>query len=154
MQPIHETTRKLVIALGLALILALSVPVARPAFARETFAREALLVHIVSVGRIVDDGQAVRVHVLVRCALPGVQVLEAFIYVVQDGRQSNFAGLPVTCGPRPRIQLLTVRVSALDFSFQRGTAQASAFILLLDPVTQQTVSAGDSRALTLLGNRR
>jgi hypothetical protein len=138
------TSRKALLALCLALVLAFSVPAARPALAHQ-----ALTVHILRVGKVLDGGLAVRVHVLAKCTLQGMEVLEAFVYVGQDGHQSNFAGLPVSCGTRPRVQVLTVRVSALDFTFHKGRATASAFVLVVDPVTRQTQSAGDTGPLWL-----
>ena len=76
---------------------------------------------------LVDGGAAVIVEVSVACS-PGSEVLEAFVYVVQDDNTSQFAGIPVVCDGT--LHTYTVRVRALDFVFRKGKARASAYILL------------------------
>ena len=55
---------------------------------------------------LVDAGAGVLVRVTVSCA-GGSDVLEAFVYVTQDGQQSRFTPISIRCGgqlppPRPR----------------------------------------------------
>jgi hypothetical protein len=126
-------------SLWLALLLAWS-----PALARED-----LTATVRPAGRLVNGSQSVEVQVRVRCALEGVEVLEAFVYVVQDGNQSSFAGLPVTCGRKSGMQVFKVTVSAFDFPFHRGAARATVFILTEDPLTHETISADVSEPLKL-----
>jgi hypothetical protein len=77
---------------------------------------------------LVDDGAAVIVSVTVSCA-GGSDVLEAFVYVTQDGQQSRFTPLAVRCGGRARTY--EVRVPAPDgTTFHAGAASASAFVLV------------------------
>jgi hypothetical protein len=77
---------------------------------------------------LVDDGAAVLVSVTVSCA-GGSDVLEAFIYVTQDGQQSAFTPIPIRCGGRAR--RYTVRVPAPEGTvFHAGAAQASGYVLV------------------------
>jgi hypothetical protein len=75
------------------------------------------------------SSQAVSLKVSVRCP-SGAEVLEAFVYIVQDGNQSQFAGIPVVCDGST--QRFTVTVNAFpETPFHVGPAQASGFVLLL-----------------------
>lgn len=77
---------------------------------------------------LVDDGAGVLVGVAVSCA-GGSGVLEAFVYVTQDGQQSVFTPIPVRCGGRARTY--TVRVPAPEgTAFHAGTASASGYVLV------------------------
>ena len=76
---------------------------------------------------MVDGGQAVDVQVAVTCPAGGV-VLEAFLYVTQQGNESDFAFFHPVCDGTPHS--LTVRAAALDFVFHRGKARLSALVLL------------------------
>jgi hypothetical protein len=77
---------------------------------------------------LVENGAAVVVNVTVSCA-GGSDVLEAFVYVTQDGQQSPFAGIPVRCGGKARTY--AVRVPAPEGTlFHTGTASASGFVLV------------------------
>ena len=58
----------------------------------------------------------------------GATVVEAFLYVVQDGNQSQFAALPVVCDGSPHE--FGVTVTTIDFVFSKGKAQVSSFVLL------------------------
>lgn len=94
---------------------------------------------------IVEGGAAVLVTLTVRCA-GGSDVLEAFVYVSQEGQQSPFTPIQVRCGGKARTYV--VRVPAPEgTTFQAGTAQASGFILVekKDVVT----STSPSQTLTL-----
>lgn len=94
---------------------------------------------------LVDGGTAVLVDVTVRCA-GGSDVLEAFVYVTQDGQQSQFVPIPVRCGGRARTY--TVRVPAPEgTTFHAGTASASGFVLV--DKKGNVTSASPSQALTI-----
>src|SRR5687767_9510850 len=78
-------------------------------------------------GKIIAGGQAVRLKVTASCP-SGEDVLEAFVYVTQDGNQSRFAPVPVVCdGDSHRYN---VRVEAQDFVFHPGPARASGYLLV------------------------
>ena len=83
-----------------------------------------------TVGRkatIVAEGQRARLEVTASCP-SGDEVLEAFVYVNQDGRSTQPAGIGLACDGEPH--LATVETAALDFELRRGKASASGFILL------------------------
>lgn len=74
-----------------------------------------------------DGGAAVVVDVTVSCA-GGSDVLEAFVYVTQDGQQSRSVPIPVRCGGRARTY--SVRVPAPEGTmFHAGAASASGYVL-------------------------
>jgi hypothetical protein len=94
---------------------------------------------------LVDQGQAVVVDVQAACDA-GLEVLEAFASVSQEGVASDFGFFtPVCDGKKHRFQ---VRVLAFEGSaFRTGDAFASAFVLVLDPGTGETAQAQDSRRI-------
>ena len=118
-------------------------------FASPAYAKESLSVDIGKNATLVEGGQAVELKVKTVCAIEGFIVLEAFVYVTQNGNQSQFAGLPVSCSDSHRPLKSTIRVPALDFLFQEGEANASAFILLIDPITGDTLSTGSSEVIQI-----
>jgi hypothetical protein len=90
-------------------------------------AQETLAIEVAKKARLLDGGQAVALQVAVTCPQGG-EVLEAFVYVTQDGNESQFAFLQPICDGTPH--LFTVRVEALDFLFHRGKARVSGYLLL------------------------
>jgi hypothetical protein len=102
------------------LLVALS---AAPAAAQATLA-----VEIGKKAALVDGGRAVDVQVTVTCPA-GEEVLEAFLYVTQDGNESQFAPFQPVCDGDPHS--FTVRAQAFDdVLFHRGKARVSAYVLL------------------------
>ncbi len=119
-------------------LLASVAPVsgAPPASVQASIAPEATLV---------DAGAGVLVRVTVSCA-GGSDVLEAFVYVTQDGQQSRFTPIPVRC--RGRARTYTVRVPAPDGTvFHVGTASASGYVLV--DKHGNVTSASPSQTLTI-----
>lgn len=112
-------------------------------------AKQSLSVDIGKTATLVDGGQAVELKVKTVCAIEGFEVLEAFVYVTQNGNTSQFAPIPVSCSNIPRPQKATVRVPALDFLFQEGEANASGFILLIDPIGGDTVSTSPTQVIQI-----
>jgi hypothetical protein len=96
--------------------------VAPPAQAQGT-----LSVEIGKRAALVDGGQAVDVQVMVTCPA-GAEVLEAFLYVTQEGNESDFAFFQPLCDGTAHP--FTVRAQAVDAVFHRGKARVSAYILL------------------------
>ncbi len=92
-------------------------------------------------------GAAVTVSGKLRCPA-GYQVLEAFIYVVQDQNSSQFAALPVTCNGKLRAFRVTVQAYP-DSAFRAGPATTSGYLLLLDPASGGTVSTSPTGSITL-----
>ena len=111
--------KTLLVVVTLALALA-------PATARSA-PRSAFAAEIEKKATLVEGGAAVLVRIAVTCPA-GSEVLESFVYVVQDGNTSNFAPVPVACDSTSRTY--TVRVNATDFRFERGKARASGYVLL------------------------
>lgn len=136
--------RKFRIVLLLTLTLLVSAALASPAFGQES-----LSVDIGKTARLVDGGQAIELKIKTVCALGSFEVLEAFVYVTQNGNTSQFAGMPVSCADHPRPQKSTVTLSALDFLFQEGEANASAFILLIDPINGNTISTSPTQVIRI-----
>jgi hypothetical protein len=109
--------RILVVLIGLGALL----------LAPRAVAQEAPTVEIASTARLLQGGKAVAVQVTVTCPT-GETVLEAFLYVNQDGNQGNFASFQPTCDDSPHTFM--VRAQALGFRYHVGAAQVSAFVLL------------------------
>jgi hypothetical protein len=95
--------------------------------APQAAAQGTLAVKIASKATLVDGGQAVDVAVTVTCPAGGV-VLEAFLYVTQQGNESDFAFFQPVCDGTPHDFI--VRAQAVDFVFQRGKARVSTLLLL------------------------
>jgi hypothetical protein len=92
---------------------------------------------------LVEGGAAALVTVTVRCA-GGSNVLEAFIYVTQEGQQSSFTPIQVRCGGKARTYVVRVPAPG-GTTFKAGAAQASGFIL----VEKKDVVASTSPSQTL-----
>jgi hypothetical protein len=109
--------RILVVLIGLGALL----------LAPRATAQEAPAVEIAPTARLVKGGKAVAVQVTVTCEA-GAEVLEAFLYVNQDGNQGQFAFFQPICDGSP--DTFRVRAQAVGFRYHVGQAQASAFVLL------------------------
>ena len=109
--------RILVVLIGLGALL----------LAPRAAAQEAPVVDIAPTARLLQGGKAVAVQVTVTCPT-GAEVLEAFLYVNQDGNQGEFAFFHPTCDGSPHT--FTVRAQAVDFRYHVGQAQVSAYVLL------------------------
>jgi hypothetical protein len=112
-----RSLRILVVLIGLGALL-LAPPAA---------AQEAPVVEIAQTARLVQGGKAVAVQVTVTCPT-GAEVLEAFLYVNQDGNQGQFASFQPICDGSPHTFM--VRAQPIDFRYHAGQAQVSAFVLL------------------------
>lgn len=111
-------------------------------------AQETVTAQIAKKAVLVDDRLAVLVTVTATCTT-GSEVLEAFVYVVQDGVTSQFAGIPVVCDDAAHT--FTVRVAALDATFVPGRATASGYVL----ITTATGTASTSPTAEIrIGGRR
>ena len=111
--------RMLVVLIGLGALL----------LAPRAAAQEALAVEIAPTARVVKGGKAVAVQVTVTCPT-GAEVLEAFLYVNQDGNQGEFVLFQPTCDGSPHT--FAVLAQAVGFRYHAGQAQVSAFVLLTD----------------------
>ena len=110
-------------------------------------ARGGVTVELGQRATLIEGGQAVVVEVEASCS-PGSQVLEAFVYVVQDGYQSQFAGIPLRCTDQSRTYLVAVRAFP-DQPFHAGEAYASTYVLVQDRATGWTESGGANRTIEI-----
>jgi hypothetical protein len=107
---------------------------------------DAVEVSVKPSAELVGGGEAVTVEVRVRCD-PGLEVLEANLSVSQ-GDASGFTGFGgITCNGRRQTRFVTV--STFGALFAKGQAFASAFVLVIDPDTQETQQGQDSRSLRI-----
>jgi hypothetical protein len=109
--------RILVVLIGLGALLV----------APRAAAQEPLVVEIAPTARLLQGGKAVAVQVTVTCPT-GAEVLEAFLYVNQDGNQGQFASFRPVCDDIPHT--FTVRAQANGFRYHVGEAQVSGYVLL------------------------
>ena len=109
-------------------------------------ARGSVTVDIGKYAALVDAGQAVEIEVEVSCTA-SYKPLEAFVYVVQDGYTSQFAGIPVRCTNHVQKYVVVVRAFP-DSPFHAGEAYASAYLLVQSP-TGATVSGGDAHPIEI-----
>lgn len=97
-------------------------------------------VRVAPVGHLADDGNGATVLVRTVCNLEGYDVFEAFLYVNQDGRSTEFAGLPIACDGRHRTARVTTTVPEGEPPLHRGPASVSAYVLVGDGTHESTVS--------------
>ena len=96
---------------------------------------------------LIDAGQAVLVSVKARCPV-GYDVLEAFVYISQEGNESDFGFFGLTCNGKQ--QRFVVRLNTFDEArFHPGSAHASALVLVIDPKTDETLSDQDSQQVKI-----
>jgi hypothetical protein len=86
-----------------------------------------LAVEVDPTASLVKGGKTVAVPVTVTCPT-GTEVVEAFLYVTQNGNQTPFTSSQPICDGRPHT--LTVRAQAVGFRFRAGQAQVSGYVLL------------------------
>jgi hypothetical protein len=113
---------------------------------------DTVVVKVGPTAKVLDDGQALRVKVQVKCE-PPAEVLEALVTVHQDeGAAFGEAGITsVVCDGKKRTH--TVAVEALESTFGRGEAFVSAFVLVcLDAKCAETAQGQDSRVVRVVGS--
>ena len=103
---------------------------------------------LASTGAIVGAGEAANINVTVTCPKKH-EVLEAFVYITQDGHTSQFSGIPIRkCKDKPVTYSVHVRAFA-DSPFHQGVASASSFVLVHAP-DGSTISGGESQSITIV----
>lgn len=99
-------------------------------------------------GTISPGATEVLVPVTASCD-PGMELLEARISVSQEDQGVNGDG-PIGSFPCDgRRHAVIGRARTFDSQYHPGEAFASAFLLVIDPETQQTQSVGDTRVIRL-----
>ena len=129
----------------LTLLLAAVLPLlaVMPASAAPT---QAITVSVESIAVASADGTSLTVRLTVSCPA-NYTVLEAFLYVVQGGQQSNFVGIPLSCRPHGRQYTLTVPALG-GLTWSAGEASLSGYILLERKST--TLSASPAASLQIV----
>ncbi len=98
---------------------------------------------------LVGAGEAATIEVTVTCPKKH-DVLEAFVYITQDGYTSQFAGIGIgKCRGKPVTHLVTVRAFE-DSPFHRGEASASSYVVVYTPDHSDTISGGEFQPITIL----
>jgi len=110
--------RILVVLIGLGALL----------LAPRAAAQEALAVEIAPTARLIQGGKAVAVQVTVTCPT-GAEVLEAFLYVNQDGNQGQYASFQPVCDGTPHTFMVRAH-AGFGFRYHVGEATVSGYVLL------------------------
>jgi hypothetical protein len=113
-------------------------------------AAQGVTVALKAKATLLEGGQAVEVKVRATCPT-GYTVLEAFVYIGQEGNESDFAAIPLACQDKQKPRDFVIRVPAFPDNppFHPGDATATAFVLIEDPATGGTLSGGDNRAIQI-----
>jgi hypothetical protein len=91
-----------------------------------------------------EAGNIAEINVTVTCPKKH-EVLEAFVYITQDGQTSQFSGIAVRkCKGKPIMYTVSVRAFE-DTPFRAGEASASSYILVCTADCTSTISGGSSR---------
>jgi hypothetical protein len=97
--------------------------------------------------RFDQGGVGVQIPVAGRCS-SGAEVLEAFIYVNQDGSSTEWGIIPLQCdGAWHRWVVL---VPKGEVPLHEGPATASAYALVTDPKTGETAQDSPTRNIVIL----
>ena len=97
---------------------------------------------------LLNGGQSAQISVTVECSPGNAEILEAFIYISQDGIQSNYTPIPVECRGGRNTYQVTVTANEGE-TFKSGEAHSSAYILIMHPKTGKTTSGQASGTITL-----
>jgi hypothetical protein len=126
---------------GVVRLMALAVLALNPTFATVS-AGETIAVKFKHNTTLVEDGQALRVMVQVRCA-PSRQPLGSLVYVIQEENTSAVAGVPITCDNHWHTQVVTA-TTFQDTPLYGGDAHGSTYMLLYDPDSSEMWQGQDS----------
>lgn len=111
-------------------------------------AAQTIVADIAPTATLVGEGEAVTLDVTVTCPKKH-DVLEAFVYVTQDGYTSQFAGIGIQkCKGKPITYTLTVR--PLEQPFHRGEATASSYVAVYNQDHTDTFSGGEFQPITII----
>jgi hypothetical protein len=111
--------------------------------------QETVTADVAPLATMVGAGEAADIEVTVTCPKKH-DVLEAFVYIMQDGHTSQFAGIAIgKCKGKPMTYTVRVR-SFLDTPFHPGEASASSYVLVYTPDRSETISGGESQSITIL----
>ena len=131
-----RSLRILIVLLGLAVLA--PVPAAT--------AQDGVAVEFAPTARILKGGKAVAVKGTATCPA-GAEILEAFLYVNQNGNQGVFAPFHPTCDGTSHS--FVVRAAPDGFRYRKGEASVSGYVLLTSGA-----SMSPSRTVTLRHGRK
>jgi hypothetical protein len=120
----HRKSRLLAAALALLVVSSAAASPPQPELALD----------IAKKATLGPGGQTVTVTVTATCP-EGREVLEAFVYVTQDGNETQFGFFSLTCDSTPHT--FVVELDAFDVTFHKGKARASGYLLL---TTDESIS--------------
>ena len=129
---------------GMAAVLLVSLALAAPAAARPA---DVVRVHLAPKAVLGTDGN---VAGSVRVSCPrGLHVLEAGVTLSQDDQALFGQGFidRITCDGKQR--WYRWRAFWFEQPFHTGTAYASAFVIVTDEASEDTVSGGDTRIVAV-----
>lgn len=112
-------------------------------------AEEIVTADLAQTATMTEGGGAADIEVTVTCPKKH-DVLEAFVYITQDGQTSQFAGIGIRKCKGKGITY-TVRVRAFEETpFHPGEASASSYVLVYTPDHSDTISGGEFQAISIL----
>jgi hypothetical protein len=132
--------------LTIALVIVAAVPAGLEA-AAPVQADEAL-VKLAKRAKLAVDGKSAQLKVRVQCP-SGWETLEGFVYISQNGSTSNNGALNPVCDNQIHTYFVWVTNMPDNPLFVEGQANASAYLLLIHPDTQETLSGQATRAIKL-----
>lgn len=127
-----------------ALVSASLLLAAAPAGARPA---DDVRVHLHRMAKVDPDGFVLG-RVKVACPA-GMEVLEALVTVSQDDQAIFGEGFIAAGECDGRRHRTTFGAQSYDAPFHAGEAYVSAYLLVVDPATDETLSAGDTRIIRL-----
>lgn len=111
-------------------------------------AQQTVIADLAPTATLVGEGEAATIDVTVTCPKKH-DVLEAFVYITQDGYTSQFAGIGIgKCRGKPVTYTVTVR--PLEQPFHRGEASASSYVVVYTPDHSDTISGGEFQPITII----
>ena len=116
--------------------------------APHAIAQQTVIADVAPTATLVGAGESADIQVTVTCPKKH-DVLEAFVYITQDGYTSQFAGLGIgKCKGKP--VTYTVRVHSLEQPFHRGEASASSYVAVYNQDHTDTISGGEFQPITII----
>lgn len=110
-------------------------------------AEEVVIADVAPTATLVGAGESADIQVTVTCP-KRLDVLEAFVYITQDGYTSQFAGIGIRkCKGKP--VTYTLRVHSLEQPFHPGEASASSYVLVYNQDQTDTISGGEFQPITI-----
>ncbi|MCA1670909.1 MAG: hypothetical protein LC799_01445 [Actinobacteria bacterium] len=128
------------------IVLALATVSAVLLLFNAAYAQGTVTADLASTAAMVGAGEAAKINVTVTCPKKH-EVLEAFVYITQDGHTSQFSAIPIRkCKDKPITYSVQVRAFE-DTPFHQGGASASSYVLVYT-ADGSTISGGEFQSIT------